>query len=51
MPEIYLGNQNLKAAGVNVEYTQEQIQEYIILLEANVNSVGGVMVKLICLLK
>jgi len=29
MPEIYLGNQNLKAAGVNVEYTQEQIQEYI----------------------
>jgi hypothetical protein len=29
MPEIYLGNQNLKAAGVNVEYTQEQVQEYI----------------------
>lgn len=29
MPKIYLGNQNLKAAGVQVEFTQEQVQEYI----------------------
>ena len=29
MPEIYLGNQNLKAAGVTVEFTHEQVQEYI----------------------
>ena len=29
MPDIYLGNQNLKAAGVQVEFTHEQVQEYI----------------------
>ena len=29
MPKIYLGNLNLKAAGVQVEITQEQVQEYI----------------------
>ena len=29
MPEIYLGNQNLKSAGVPVEFTQEQVMEYI----------------------
>lgn len=29
MPEIYLGNQNLKAAGVSVEFTQDQVMEYI----------------------
>ena len=29
MPDIYLGNQNLKAAGVTVEYSQEEVQEYI----------------------
>ena len=25
----YLGNPNLKAAGVDVEFTKEQVQEYI----------------------
>jgi len=29
MPEIYLGNQNLKAAGVQVEFTQENVMEYL----------------------
>ena len=29
MPEIYLGNQNLKAAGVQVEFTQESVVEYL----------------------
>jgi len=29
MPTIYLGNHNLKAAGVKIEFTQEQVQEYI----------------------
>ncbi len=29
MPEIYLGNQNLKSAGVPVEFTQEQVMEYV----------------------
>ena len=28
-PEQYLGNPNLKSAGVEVEYTKEQIAEYI----------------------
>ena len=27
--ENYLGNPNLKRANVNIEYTQEQIEEYI----------------------
>ena len=27
--ENYLGNKNLKKVGVPVEYTQEQVQEYI----------------------
>jgi len=29
MPDIYLGNQNLKAAGVTVEYSQEEVQAHI----------------------
>ncbi len=29
MPEIYLGNQNLKSAGVPVEFTQDQVMEYV----------------------
>ena len=29
MPEIYLGNQNLKAAGVQVEFTQDSVMEYL----------------------
>jgi len=29
MAEVYLGNSNLKAAGVPVEFTQEQIMEYM----------------------
>lgn len=29
MTKIYLGNNNLKAAGVKIEFTQEEVQEYI----------------------
>ena len=29
MPEIYLGNKNLKAAGVQVEFTQDSVMEYL----------------------
>ena len=29
MPEIYLGNQNLKAAGVEVEFTLDNVKEYM----------------------
>jgi hypothetical protein len=29
MPDIYLGNNNLKAAGVPIEFTQEQVLEYV----------------------
>ena len=25
----YLGNENLKASGVNLEFTQDQVKEYI----------------------
>jgi len=29
MSEGYLGNKNLKAAGTNVEFTKEQVEEYL----------------------
>ena len=29
MPDIYLGNRNLKAAGVPIEFTQEEVLEYV----------------------
>jgi len=29
MPDIYLGNKNLKSAGVPIEFTQEQVLEYV----------------------